>query len=70
MFVGINGILMISPLYNYRRPCRPLSISHCYRPGCLIYLDNVGLIGIACKYAFDSLEKESILLYKNGFRCF
>ena len=26
----------------------------------------VGLIGIACKYAFDALEKESILLCKNG----
>ena len=27
----------------------------------------VGLIGIGCKYAF---EKESILLCKNGLRCF
>ena len=30
----------------------------------------VGLIGIACKYAFDALEKESILVCKNGLRCF
>ena len=30
----------------------------------------VGLIIIACKYAFDALEKKSILLYKNGFSCF
>ena len=29
-----------------------------------------GLIGIACKYPFDALEKESILLCKNGLRCF
>ena len=26
----------------------------------------VGLIGIACKYASDALEKESTLLCKNG----
>ena len=30
----------------------------------------VGLIGIACKYAFHALEKESILLCKNGLWCF
>ena len=30
----------------------------------------VGLIGIACKYALDALEKESILLCKNGLQCF
>ena len=30
----------------------------------------VGLIGIACEYAFGALEKESILLCKNGLRCF
>ena len=29
-----------------------------------------GLIGIAYKYAFDALEKESILLCKNGLWCF
>ena len=30
----------------------------------------VGVINIACKYAFDGLEKESISLCKNGLRCF
>ena len=30
----------------------------------------LGLIGIACKFAFDALEKESILLYNNGLQCF
>ena len=30
----------------------------------------VGLIGIASKYVFDALEKESILLCKNGLWCF
>ena len=30
----------------------------------------VGLIGIVCKYGFDALEKESIMLCKNGLWCF
>ena len=29
-----------------------------------------GLIGIACKYASDAVEKESSLLCKNGLRRF
>ena len=37
---------------------------------CMKTRSLVGLIGIACKYAFDALEKESILLCKNGLWCF
>ena len=36
----------------------------------LLILKQLGLIGIACNYAFDAPEKESTLLRKNGLRCF